>query len=94
MSFDSYFPGGVILDVRANDEWDAGHIEGAIHIPSYEVESRITDEIPDKKTPINIHCAAGGRAGEAKNTLLAMGYQNVANIGGYEDAQKLSKENH
>lgn len=92
MSFDKYLPGGVIIDVRNNDEWEAGHVEGAIHIPSYEFENRIQDAVPDKKTPINVHCAHGIRSAEAKRILLHMGYENVANVGTPEAAEAGSKQ--
>ncbi len=58
--------GLVVLDVRRPDEWQAGHLEGAAHIPLWEVERR-TGEIPDGE--VWVHCASGFRAGIAASLL-------------------------
>jgi hydroxyacylglutathione hydrolase len=60
----------IILDVRRNDEWALGHIEGAIHIPIHEIPARL-DELPDGE--IVVHCAAGFRASVAASLLHRSG---------------------
>jgi len=63
-----------VLDVRRDDEWMAGHLNGALHIPLPEVLGRM-DEVPD--TTIWVHCAAGYRAGIAASLLDRAGHHVV-----------------
>jgi len=56
----------VVLDVRRDDEWDEGHIDGAVHIPLHDLEARI-EEVPDG--PVWVHCASGYRAAIAASLL-------------------------
>ena len=53
-----------------------------------EIQNGDLNYVTDKNAPINLYCAAGGRASAAKSTLISMGYTNVANLGGYSDAIK------
>ncbi|AKU14784.1 rhodanese-like domain-containing protein [Luteipulveratus mongoliensis] len=69
----------VVLDVREQDEWDAGHAPGAVHIPLAEVPARI-DELPDAE-PLPVICRSGGRSGRAVQWLSAQGY-DVVNVEG------------
>lgn len=74
----------VLLDVREDDEWDAGHIEGAVHIPRGFLEFKVEEAIPEKSSVIVICCARGGRAALAGQTLKEMGYTDVRYLeGGY-----------
>jgi hydroxyacylglutathione hydrolase len=66
-------PGIVTLDVRRDDEWDAGHIDGAVHMPLHHIVEHM-DELPPGT--IWVHCAAGFRAGIAAS-LLAREGRNV-----------------
>ncbi len=68
--------GLVVLDVRRSDEWDAGHIEGAAHIPLDELEERI-DEVP-ADVEVWVHCATGFRASIAASLLDRAGRRVVA----------------
>ena len=82
----------VLIDVRSKEEWDAGHIEGAIHIVHTEIEKEIVDQVPDKNAIIKVYCRSGRRSGLAKKALIEMGYPNVKNLGGMEEAEgKLPK---
>jgi adenylyltransferase/sulfurtransferase len=75
-----------LLDVRERDEWDEGHIPGAIFIPRGNLESRIEQAIPERDRPILVYCAGGSRSAFATKTLEELGYTNVANLaGGYTD---------
>ena len=83
---DNYIPNGIIIDVRSKSEYDSEHIKDCINIPHYEIGRKINEYVTDKNTPINLYCAAGGRASAAKSTLISMGYTQVANLGGYSNA--------
>lgn len=77
-------PGTVVLDVRESDEWRQGHLANAIGIPRGFLELRIEEKVPDRKTPIIVHCASGVRSLFAARTLSEMGYEHVYNlIGGF-----------
>src|SRR5437016_7421105 len=64
----------VIVDVREQDEWDEGHIPGAIHIPRGNLESRIEAAAPSRDRQVVIYCAAGNRSAFAAKTLEELGY--------------------
>jgi rhodanese-related sulfurtransferase len=74
----------VILDVREDYEWDAGHIEQAVHIPMNEVPSRLSFE-PGPLTQdatIVVACKMGGRSAQVTGWLNRQGYQAVNLDGG------------
>ena len=73
--------GAVLLDVRTADEYAEGHIPGSINIPLNTVPT-ILERIPDKDTPLFVHCLSGGRSGKAVAFLKKQGYTQVKNIGG------------
>ncbi len=73
-----------LIDVREQNEWDAGHIDEAVFLPSGILPFKIADVVPDKHAPIIVHCASGGRSSLCVQTLLKMGYAHVKNLeGGY-----------
>jgi len=80
--------GKYVIDVRTEGEWKTGHIDGAILIPHDQIKEKIANYIRDKKAPIVLYCRTGHRAGLALNALKEIGYQNVQNYGGYEDAKR------
>lgn len=63
--------GFVVLDVREQNEWDAGHVPGALHIPMGEVPARV-DDLPDEE--ILVVCRSGGRSARAASWLNHAGY--------------------
>ena len=74
----------ILLDVREEDEWNAGHIDGAIHIPRGFLEFKISEAVPQKDALIIVQCASGGRSALCGQALQKMGYTNVKNLeGGY-----------
>jgi molybdopterin/thiamine biosynthesis adenylyltransferase/rhodanese-related sulfurtransferase len=76
----------VFLDVREQNEWDEGHIPGAIHAPRNNLESRIEGFVPDRSQPVVVYCASGHRSAFATRTLEELGYENVSNLaGGFVD---------
>ena len=72
----------VMIDVRTDEEWNAGYIEGAIHIPLSEIERDIENYEISKDEEILLYCRSGNRSGRAKVILDELGYTDVTNIGG------------
>lgn len=75
----------VILDVREQDEYDTGHIPGAILIPYTEIENKAEKVLSDKNRQILVYCRSGRRSKIAAETLGKMGYTNVKEFGGIID---------
>src|SRR5918912_917218 len=79
----------VVLDVREREEWDQGHIPGALHIPRGSLESRVEQALPDRSRAVVVYCAAGNRSAFAAKTLEELGYESVASLaGGIADWQR------
>jgi sulfur-carrier protein adenylyltransferase/sulfurtransferase len=75
--------GVVLVDVRESEEWDAGHIPGAKHVPRGYLESRIEGAVKDRDQRVVLYCASGQRSALAANTLREqLGYENVASMNG------------
>ena len=74
--------GHVIVDVRRQDEYDAGHIPGAILIPNETIGSDSPEALPDYDQIILVYCRSGNRSKQASEKLAAMGYKNVYEFGG------------
>jgi rhodanese-related sulfurtransferase len=81
LSSDDY----IILDVRTIDEYNEGHIDGALLIPDYELEERAETELEDKSQIIFIYCRSGNRSAGAAKTLEELGYMNIYDFGGIID---------
>ena len=77
--------GYTILDASTQDEYDAGHIEGAILIPEYDSEKQAPDKLPDKEQLILVYCRSGRRSKIAAEALAELGYTNVKEFGGIID---------
>ena len=75
----------IILDVREQDEYDNGHIPGAILIPYTEIEEKSEDMLPDKDVQILVYCRSGRRSKIAAESLAKLGYTNVKEFGGIID---------
>jgi sulfur-carrier protein adenylyltransferase/sulfurtransferase len=76
----------VVVDVREQDEWDEGHIAGAVHVPRGHLESRIERLAPDTSRPVVVYCSAGNRSAFAAKTLTDLGYEDVVSLaGGFTD---------
>jgi sulfur-carrier protein adenylyltransferase/sulfurtransferase len=75
-----------LVDVRERDEWDEGHIVGAVHVTRGNLESRIEQAVPDRDRPVVLYCASGNRSAFAAKTLEELGYTTVYSLaGGYTD---------
>ncbi len=68
-----------LIDVRSEQEFNEGHLAGAVLIPNYEI-NKIKDFVPDKNRIIILYCKSGIRSKKAKNILNKMGYKNVYNL--------------
>ncbi len=78
--------GAAWIDVREQDEWDEGHIPGAIHVPRGYLESRIEAAVADHSRPVVLYCASGIRSAFAADTLAALGYERPVSLaGGFSD---------
>ena len=71
----------VYLDVREPNEWNLGHLPGAMHIPRGTLETKVEAALPrDRK--IVIYCAGGNRSALAADTMQQMGYRDVVSMSG------------
>jgi rhodanese-related sulfurtransferase len=76
--------GGWLLDVREDDEWSAGHVPGATHIPLGQLGGR-TSELPGSPETIYVICRSGMRSARAALALNRAGWQAVNVAGGMHD---------
>jgi sulfur-carrier protein adenylyltransferase/sulfurtransferase len=78
--------GTLFVDVREPDEWEEGHIPGALYTGRGRLESRIEGLVPDKGRPLVVYCSVGARSAFAAKALEDLGYANVVNLaGGFAD---------
>jgi sulfur-carrier protein adenylyltransferase/sulfurtransferase len=76
----------LFLDVRDREEWDEGHLPGAVHLPRGSLESRIEAIEADRERPIVVYCSVGNRSAFAARTLEELGYADVRSLaGGFTD---------
>ena len=74
--------GHIVVDVRRQDEYDAGHIPGAILIPNESIGTEQPEELPYLDQIILIYCRSGNRSKQAAQKLCNMGYTNIYEFGG------------
>ena len=77
--------GYIILDTRTQEEYDEGHIPGAIQISHDEIEEKAEGMLPDKDQLILVYCRSGRRSKIAAETLVELGYTNIKEFGGIID---------
>lgn len=75
----------VILDVRTQEEYETGHIPGAICVPNESIGSDEIKELPDKEKKILVYCRSGNRSKQAAQKLADAGYKNILEFGGIID---------
>lgn len=75
----------VLLDVRTEEEFRTGHIQGAVLIPYTEIRARAASELPDKNALILVYCRSGRRSAIAARELVQLGYTRVYDFGGITD---------
>ena len=73
----------IILDVREQDEYDSGHIPGAVLLPVGSIdEDTAAEVIPEKDSTVLVYCRSGNRSKTASSTLADLGYTNIYEFGG------------
>ena len=75
----------VILDVRTEEEYQEGHVPGAIVIPNETISSEPLEELPDMDQEILVYCRSGNRSAQAAKKLAEAGYTQVYDFGGIID---------
>ena len=78
----------VLLDVRQADEFNAGHIDGAVLVPHDVIAEKVGAVVPDKNTPVYIYCRSGRRSAIAVEAMKKLGYTNLTDLGGMDEAKK------
>jgi rhodanese-related sulfurtransferase len=81
----------LLIDVREDDEWQARHAAGALHIARWTLADRIGATAPDKATRIVLYCQGGVRSALAADRLQNLGYTNVFSLAGGFKAYQLAK---
>jgi sulfur-carrier protein adenylyltransferase/sulfurtransferase len=66
----------LFVDVRERNEWDEGHLPGAVHLPRNNLESRVEALIPDKTRSLVVYCGSGSRSAFATKALQELGYED------------------
>ena len=73
----------IILDVREQDEYDSGHIPGAVLLPVGTIDKDTAAEvIPETDSTVLVYCRSGNRSKTASSTLAELGYTNIYEFGG------------
>ena len=74
--------GAILIDVREDNEWAAGHAKDAVHLGRGIIERDIISKIPDKGSELILYCGGGFRSALSADNLQRMGYKNVASMAG------------
>jgi rhodanese-related sulfurtransferase len=72
----------VLIDVREDSEWTAGHAKGAVHLGKGVIERDIETKVPDKGAKLVLYCGGGFRSALAADALLQMGYTDAISLDG------------
>jgi len=72
----------LLVDIREDSEWAAGHAEGAVHIGKGVIERDIETQVPEKNTKMVLYCGGGFRSALAADALRKMGYTSVISLDG------------
>jgi phage shock protein E len=75
--------GPLLVDVRTAEEYQAGHVPGAINIPHDEVATRLNELEPYRARGVVVYCRSGTRAGMAADALQNAGFTNLAHLDGH-----------
>lgn len=75
----------ILVDVRTQEEYDEGHIEGALLLPLDQLETLSEEQLTDKDATILVYCRSGNRSAQASKILVDLGYQDVYDFGGIID---------
>ncbi|HWE53151.1 MAG TPA: rhodanese-like domain-containing protein [Bryobacteraceae bacterium] len=72
----------VLVDVREDREWNAGHMKGAVHMSKGTIERDIESKYPEKDTTLILYCGGGFRSALVADNLQKMGYRNPVSLDG------------
>ena len=72
----------LLVDVREDSEWSAGHVTGAVHLGKGIIERDIESKVPQKETTLVLYCGGGFRSALAADALRQMGYTNAISLDG------------
>ena len=72
----------MLVDVREDSEWSAGHAAGSVHLGKGIIERDIEAKVPDKHTKLVLYCGGGFRSALAADNLQKMGYTNAISLDG------------
>ncbi|MHB8962187.1 MAG: rhodanese-like domain-containing protein [Saccharofermentanales bacterium] len=72
----------IVLDVRTREEFNGGHIKGAVHLPYDQIPSKASGLLPEKNAKILVYCASGARSSAGTRSLVSLGYSDVSDFGG------------
>jgi len=72
----------LLVDVREDSEWSAGHAKGALHLGKGVIERDVETQVPNKNTTMVLYCGGGFRSALAADALQQMGYKNVISLDG------------
>jgi rhodanese-related sulfurtransferase len=72
----------LLIDVREDNEWNAGHAQGAMHLGKGIIERDIEKQVPDRSKKLVLYCGGGFRSALAADNLQKMGYQNAISLDG------------
>ncbi len=77
----------ILLDVRSAQEWEAGHVQGSIHVPYQRLREEVPDEVRNTDKPLAVACSGGIRSSMAASLLKRAGVKNVEHVadGGIPD---------
>ena len=78
----------VLLDVRQADEFNAGHIDGAVLVPHDMIAEKVGAVVLNKNTPVYVYCRSGRRSAIAVEAMKKLGYTNLTDLGGMDEAKK------
>jgi phage shock protein E len=81
--------GALVIDVRSPEEFQQGHVTGALNIPLGDVTVEVPRQVPNKDQILLVHCLSGGRSGIATHQLKGLGYTRVFNLGSLARAQSV-----
>ena len=78
--------GPVLLDVREDEEWEAGHIDGALHVPMHQLPNRLhyAPDTLDRDVPVVVVCRSGGRSAQVTAWLVQNGFDARNMAGGMQ----------
>ena len=84
-ALDLMVDGNIILDVRTPEEFESGHVKGAINLPLDQIENGDFGMLEDKAQIILVYCRSGNRSNQASQILADEGYTKIYDFGGITD---------